>query len=183
MALLRINGKYYFCVPPSRSGLYAPLQHLGISGATRSIHSCSGGAFGVFVRGSAAKFINWNSHHPAWNTAVFLDETSQSCCLTAVLNDSLVYAFIVFCRSVPREVLCHAALHHPGPLILVAEDFKCALYCVQQRPRTVAPEFEAVATTKRLLVNGVVEAASRANYWNGAVFQAINLIQATRLIT
>ena len=72
MALLRADSEHDLRLSPSRSRFDTALQHLGLSGAAGAVHPCGGGASGVFVRGSAAKFIDRHGDHPAWYPAVLL---------------------------------------------------------------------------------------------------------------
>src|SRR5580704_8681919 len=99
--------------------------------------------------------------------------------LASVLNHPLVHPYIFSRRLVPGEVLRHAALHDPGPLLLITEGAQCASQCIHQCPRTIAPELETVASTVGLLVDGVFEAASSANHRGCAVLQAVDLMPPT----
>src|SRR5205823_9757903 len=102
--------------------------------------------------------------------------------LASIFDDALVYPYVLGCRLIPGEVLRHAALHDLRPLFFIAERAERTVYRVQEGPRTVAPELEASAAAIRLLVNGVVQAAGGANHGDGAVFQAVDLVEAARLV-
>src|SRR6202042_1758791 len=99
-----------------------------------------------------------------------------------VLNDALVHAHVFGRRLVPGEVLQHATLHHGSPLLLVTEGPEGALQGSHQIVRAVSPELEAVTSAIGLLVDGVCETSRSANHGDGAVLQAIDLVEATGFI-
>src|SRR3981189_36973 len=100
----------------------------------------------------------------------------------SILNDALVHPYILGCRLVPGEILRHRTLHHLRPHFLITEGAQRAMYGIQQGPRTIAPELEAISASIGLLIDRVVEATGCANHGDGAVLQAVDLVQAARLV-
>src|SRR5450631_3799049 len=107
-----------------------------------------------------------------------------SCASGTTLSNPFVHPNVFLRRSVPGEVLAHAIAHELLPRIPVAEGPKRFFDREQQSFAVVVRELEAstLAGPRVPVFNGVVEAAGGADDRDRPVLQAVNLVEAARLV-
>src|SRR5438874_4217252 len=110
--------------------------------------------------------------------------TSQRSSSSAQLHGAFVDFHIFFRFALPGKVFGHAVLHQLAPARLIFVRLQSFLETGPKLEAAVALELEAgsFASHGVPFLDGVVETAGGAHYGNGPIFEAVNLIQTTRLV-
>ncbi len=100
------------------------------------------------------------------------------------LPHALINAKVFTRRNPPREILAHAVAHQLLPRTLIAIELQRLMNGSQQGFSGVFLELESGALLSACIpgIDRVVEAACSTNHRRGTVLQAVNLVQAARLV-
>src|SRR5882762_8147882 len=136
------------------------------------------------TKSTPAEFPRLERHSPGierWLDQYFLHHLRCASRLPCSLVDFSIFPR----RRVPGEIFIHAVTHERLPGSLIAKGHERLLDRQQQRLTVVFGELKAgtFAGTRVPGFDGIVEAAGSTHDGHGAVFEAVDLVQTTRLIS
>src|SRR5438105_8893565 len=100
------------------------------------------------------------------------------------LPRTVVNSNVFFRRSIPGKISFHPIAHERLPGILIVKRLQSLFDGAQERFSAVLGKFEPGASSSSRVprFNRIVQTAGSTHNWNGSVLQAVNLIEAARLI-